>query len=620
MRDKTPKIRHYMHLGDRLHFNSVQNAITILFSTVSVISMLVVTLILWANFSRQNGENLTASTQQIIGQVGQNLESILGNAREVSDAAYYDAIQENVLSGESLNDGFGLLCEANKDKILSIALFDTNGSLLDASPVSSQKPGTDVTDQDWFQDALNHIENVQISLPHVQNLFEDKDQKYQWVISISRMVEMNDGESSRQGVLLVDLDYDAIASSMEQINDTENGQYFYLCDAEGNMIYHPAKMFLQRNMLKEKNTQDARRYDGVYEEKVSGQKRTVVIQTISYTGWKLVGVIPSSSRQYGMASMTLSILAILLIAMIIVLALNRFISRWISDPLQRLNASVTDYEAGKGPEIYCGGTEEIQHLGRSIQQSYEQIEDLIQQIIHEQNERRKSEIDALQGQIHPHFLYNTLDSITWMVEGGKEEEAVRMISDLGRLLRISLSKGRTIISIQDEMQHAESYMAIQKVRYKDRFVSEFDVDPELNQYSTVKLIVQPVLENAIYYGVGDMDPDDGGKITVTGRMQDGNIVLIIADNGAGMPEEECRNLLREPKEAHVHKHGNGVGLVNVHRRIQLIFGTKYGLKIQSEPDRGTVVTITFPAILFTKENQDKLEQGVWSDISPEGQT
>lgn len=617
MRHRTPKVRHL--LRDRMHFNSVQNAITILFSLVSVISMLILTLLLWGNFFRQSGENLTASTQKMIDQARQNMETILENGRQVSNAAYYDAIQENAMSGPGVSDSFALLCEANKDKVLNIALYDMNGKLLAASPVAISKSGVDVVSQDWFKEAMGQIENVHISLPHVQHLFQDSRRRYEWVVSLSRIVELNEGDTSRRGVLLVDLDYDALASAMEQLNDAENGQYYYLCDSSGNMIYHPEMMLIQRKIQRENSKEDASRDDGVHEETFQGQKRTVVVQTISYTGWKLVGVIPSSSRMYGMSSMTLSVLAILLIVLMIILALNRFISSRISEPLSKLNRSVKDYEAGERPEIYCGGTEEIQHLGRSIQKSYEQIEELIQQIIYEQNERRKDEIDALQGQIHPHFLYNTLDSITWMVEGGRDEDAVRMISDLGRLLRISLSKGRTIISIHDEMQHAMSYMSIQKVRYKERFASEFDVDPKVEECCTVKLIVQPVLENAIYYGVGDMDPDDGGKITVTGRIVGENVVLKVTDNGAGMPEEMLDGLLDDSDDRQELKHGNGVGLVNVNKRIQLIFGREYGLTIQSEPDCGTTVTITFPAVPFSPENQKKLEKGTWRDLSSEGQ-
>ena len=264
-------------------------------------------------------------------------------------------------------------------------------------------------------------------------------------------------------------------------------------------------------------------------------------------------------------------------------------------------------KAGKKPEIYIGGSMEIRHLGDSIQRSYEQIDMLMHKIVLEQTERRKSELDALQSQINPHFLYNALDSITWMVEGERNDEAAFMISQLAKLFRISLSKGRTIITISDELQHVQSYMNIQKIRYKNRFSFVMDVEPEVYSYCTVKLILQPILENAINYGVGDMDEDEGGEIRVTGRKQGETILLSVSDNGFGMSEDEVAFVLTDNNR--IHKHGSGVGLVNINNRIQLLFGKEYGLSVESEPDEGTVVEVHIPAVPYTEENRKRLEAG-----------
>ena len=289
-----------------------------------------------------------------------------------------------------------------------------------------------------------------------------------------------------------------------------------------------------------------------------------------------------------------------------ILEVNRIITKKISRPILKLNESVKAYEAGEKPDIYVGGSSEIRHLGYSVQKSYEQIEELMEEIIRQQNQRRKSEMDALQSQINPHFLYNTLESITWMVEAHKNTDAVFMISELAKLLRISLSKGRTIIKISDEIQHSRSYMNIQKVRYKERFKTEFIIDEEVNDYCIVKLVVQPILENAIYYGVGNMDEDDGGKITVRGEKKDDDIYITVEDNGMGMSEEVVDNILSDNEK--VPKHGSGVGLINVHNRIQLMFGSQYGLQVYSEPDEGTRIVIHIPAIPYNEQNRVELEK------------
>ena len=192
-----------------------------------------------------------------------------------------------------------------------------------------------------------------------------------------------------------------------------------------------------------------------------------------------------------------------------------------------------------------------------------------------------------------------------MVEANKNEEAVFMISELAKLLRISLSKGKTVIRISDELQHSKSYMNIQLIRYKDRFKVEFLIDEKVENCCIVKLVVHPVLENAIYYGVGNMDEDEGGKITVRGERKDDDIFLSIEDNGMGMSQEVVDNLLTNSEK--VPKHGSGVGLINVHTRIQLMFGEEYGLKIYSEPDEGTKVVIHIPAIPYSEEKREELE-------------
>ena len=291
--------------------------------------------------------------------------------------------------------------------------------------------------------------------------------------------------------------------------------------------------------------------------------------------------------------------------MMMLLEGNRLISRKISKPIRKLDESVKTYEAGGKTDIYIGGSSEIRHLGYSVQRSYERIETLMEEIIRQQNERRKSELDALQSQINPHFLYNTLESITWMVEAQKNEEAVIMISELAKLLRVSLSRGKTIIPVKDELQHSRSYMNIQLVRYKERFQMEFQTDKEIEDYCIVKLVIQPILENAIYYGVGNMDEDDEGKITVRGEKKEDDIYITIEDNGMGMRKEVLENILKDNNK--VPKHGSGVGVINVHSRIQLMFGEQYGLEIYSEPDEGTRVVIHIPAIPYTKENAEQLE-------------
>ncbi len=587
----------------------IQSTIMLVFSSISIAVMMILGVTLYFRVSAASRQDTVASTEKLMEQTGENMEDYLMSMRQISDAVYYNVIKENDFSDKDndIQQGMKRIYEANKRNLRSIAIYNDYGSLMGAEPVVLQKEDPNVTRQDWYVRAREEMENMHFSTPHIQNLFDDAF-RYYWVISLSRGVELTDNGVPQMGVLLVDMDYSSISRMMSQINTKNNGQYYYLCDGSGEIIYHTRQTQINNGVYSENSKKAAVCKDGIYDEFFQGERRKVVVNTISYTGWKLVGVIPYSVFTYGMFDIRYFIVLLILLMAMMLGVVNRVVSVRISSPILKLNDSVLEYEAGKKPKIYIGGSMEIRHLGNSIQRSYEQIDMLMHKIILEQTERRKSELDALQSQINPHFLYNALDSITWMVEGERNDEAVFMISQLAKLFRISLSKGRTIITIGDELQHAQSYMNIQRVRYKSRFSFETDVDPAICSYCTVKLILQPILENAINYGVGGMDEDDGGRIKVTGRKRDETIVLSVADNGLGMSDEEVRFLLIDDKR--IHKHGSGVGLVNINNRIQLLFGKEYGLSVESEPDEGTVVSVCIPAIPYTEQNQKMLEAGL----------
>lgn len=591
----------------KLKPGEIQTTLMLVVSGISLVTMFLMGIIMYMRFSTLSRQETIESSRKLMEQTGETMEDYLVNMRQISDAVYYNVVKENDFhdAREEIQKGMNLLYEANRDKLRTIAIYNSDGSLMAAEPVATQKEDPDVTRQEWYQSAMEEMENIHFSTPHIQNLFEDSTFRYYWVISSSRVVELTENRDSQMGVLLVDMDFSSISRMMNQINEVGNGQYYYLCNSDGDIIYHPRQIQISDGISRENSIKAASYKDGVYDETFEGTQRKVIVNTISYTGWKLVGVIPYSIFTHEMLNIRYFIAMVTLLMAMMLTIINRVVAERISRPIRKLNHSVMEYEAGKKPEIYIGGSWEIRHLGYSIQSSYEKSEKLMQEIVCEQNERRKSELDALQSQINPHFLYNALDSITWMIEGERNDEAAFMISQLAKLFRISLSKGHTIISVKDELQHAQSYMNIQRVRYKDAFSVTFDVEPELEKYCAVKLTLQPILENAINYGVDPMD--DCGEIRVCVRKEGELLVLSVEDNGIGMSEEEVELLLTDNNR--VPKHGSGVGLINIHNRLQILFGKEYGLVIESEPDEGTKVSIQIPAILYTEENRKILEKG-----------
>ena len=585
---------------------NIQSIILSVLMTLSLVTVTVMGFLLYHRFKLASDKSAVANTEMTVESTIDRLNSSLLDLRQISDAANYNIVQEYDISSQEFTRQFSMLYETNVDKIQSLALYGYDGMLIESEPVATVKDNVKVAEQKWYQDARSEIENIHFSTPHVQNLFDDGTFRYHRVVSLSRSVDINDGSTSGSGVLLVDMKYSVLEDMLERINETSSGIYYYLCSRDGEIIYHPRWTEINRGLFKEKNNKAASYEDGIYEMKTDGQKENIVVGSVAYTGWKLIGVVPESVQETSINKFRYYIITTILILVMMLLQVNRFISRKISRPIRELDESVKAYEAGAMPDIYIGGSAEIRHLGYSVQKSYEQIEALMKEIIQQQTERRKSELDALQSQINPHFLYNTLESITWMIEAQRNKEAVVMISELAKLLRVSLSRGKTIISIGDELQHSRSYMNIQRVRYKERFKVEFLIDEEIKNYCIVKLVIQPLLENAIYYGVGNMDEDDDGQILIRGEKKGEDIYISIEDNGMGMPEDIRSNILTDNSK--VPKHGSGVGVINVHSRISLMFGPEYGLEVYSELDEGTKVVIHIPAIPYTKENAEQLEK------------
>ncbi len=598
------KLSRYMR---RVGSRSIQVTIAVSFTVVALVCMLSMGIALYQRFAIRSEKMLTDTSELLLDQTAVNLEDYLRSMRRISDAIYYNVIKDQDISKDSPVNQMDLLYEAHKDYLISLALYTEDGTLVSASPVGVEKENLDVTEQTWFKVALERPENLHFSLPHVQNIFvDDPTFRYYWVTSLSRAVELNNNGVPEQGVLLLDMNYAVIEQMMEDVNDNPSEHYVYLCDDSGTIIYHPMLMQISAGLMEENNNLVPTYDEGSHEEEFLGSMRIVTVKTMSYTGWKLVSVIPTSNSYMGMKDTRYFAVMVVSITLMAMLILNRFVANRVTRPIRKLNDSIRDIEMGKvNPTVYIGGPSEVEHLGKTLRSSYDQINKLLKDIVASQEEKRKSELDALQSQINPHFLYNTLDSIVWMIEGEKYNDAVFMITQLASLFRVSLSSGKTIIPVEDEIRHAMNYMNIQKVRFKDAFTIDFDVEEEVKNYCTVKLIVQPILENAVYYGVKDMED---GEIRVKAyKGQNEDIFIEVSDNGFGMSSEQLEYLLTD--DTKVRKRGSGVGLINVHRRIQLRFGEQYGLKVESEPDEGTTVTIHIPAIPYTEENRKRLESG-----------
>lgn len=581
---------------------SIRYIIFIYFTLTALAASVFIGISLYTRLSGQMADTIQEENQILINQINRSMDSYLQTIMKLSDSLYYGVIKNADLSDGSIGSEITLLYDNNKDNIENIALLSKNGQMLESVPAARLKSNVDVIDENWFKNALLKTENLHFSTPHVQTIFDGSESQYRWVISMSRAVEITNGPYTDQGVLLIDIRYNSLERLFDGVN-LGNGGYAYLISSDGEIIYHPKAQLIDSGIVKENNQESAGLKDGNYEEVFDGEKRIVSVKTVGYTGWKIVGVTPLDGMSLNNIKTKLLMVFIIAFVLFILSIINSYISTRITDPIKELEKAVNEIEQGNlEVEVRSAGSYEIQHLGTSIQSMARRIRKLMNDIVAEHESKRRSEFDTLQSQINPHFLYNTLDIIVWMIENEKQSEAVKVVTALARFFRISLSKGKSIIPVKDELEHVRNYLMIQHMRYKNKFTYDIEADEDVLELASLKLMLQPLVENAIYHGMEFMDGD--GEILVRAWRREDDLYMSVSDNGLGMTQEQVERLFQAADHTSSGR-GSGIGVKNVNERIKLYFGTGYGLDIQSEPDEGTTVTAHLPAIPYQEVKKEE---------------
>ncbi|MDR0839890.1 MAG: sensor histidine kinase [Christensenellaceae bacterium] len=579
---------------------SIRYVIFVSFTMIALFAIVLTGGTFYARFSSQLENTLYGENQMLVEQVTQSLNAYLRNMRWISDTISYRAVKNRDVPSVEANESLLLLYEANTNYIRNIGVYNDAGELLAIAPPALLRENVDVTQEEWFTRALHQSENQHFSMPSVQNLYMDAGTgtktQYNWIVSLSSYIEITQNKSVRRGVLLIDLRYDALAELFENVALSNEG-YVYLIDTDGTILYHPHHQLISSGLMQEANMDLASLRDGEYTQQIRGEECAVIVRKVGYTGWSVVGVIPHRGLMMGGGQNILFVLIILALYFAIIIVVNAYVSNKITDPISQLELSMQKLEKNiAGAEVYVGGSHEIRHLGRTIQQMVNQLKKLTDDIVAEQAQKQKSELNALQAQINPHFLYNTLDILVWMIEKQQPEDALKIVSALGRFFRLSLSKGKNIITVQDELEHVRNYLMIQQMRYKNKFTYTIEAEEGTLELSSIKLVLQPLVENAIYHGIEFMNEGEG-TIDIRAYLRQGDLYLSVRDNGLGMPKETVARLLTEHVPVSI---GSGIGLKNVHERIMLYFGEGYGVEIHSELDEGTLILLHLPAIPYAE--------------------
>ena len=571
---------------------------SVIFSSVAVLVLVAVVVVTVVSVRYTNSaifENTILYTRTIVEQMNQNIDSYVTYMDNIAsvvsgsqDAVFFlfDEDYDEAGHRKRLLEQFQTILQSRSD-IKNIGIISDSRKYLFNGGYQVLNPYLDLNSQEWYRDAIDGTEDAVITSSHVQHVIQGERP---WVITLSKGIRNLTESGKKEGVVFIDLNYSAISELCDQNNIGSKG-YVFILDENGNVVYHPQQQQLYNELQTENIDAIMEAEDSTVTVGKGSDEKIYTISRSEKTGWSVVGCMNVSEllKRSRQAQQIYLITAIFLV--VVALLLSSIIARNITLPISRLRDSMARVQEGDfgAADLEVTSENEIGSLTNSFNVMTHKIQDLMEQNIHEQEEKRKSEMKALQSQINPHFLYNTLDSIIWMAEGKKNEEVVLMTASLARLLRQSISNEDEVVSVGQEIEYARSYLTIQKMRYKDKLEFSIEVEPSILSVPIVKLVLQPIIENAIYHGL--KYKESKGFLLVRGYSRGDDAVLEIIDDGVGMDEETLNHIFERHK---VNYHSNGVGVYNVQKRLSLYYGNGYGLSYQSEKGKGTTVTIVIP--------------------------
>lgn len=526
-----------------------------------------------------------SNTLQAMDQVSERLSDSIGQVEDVLREVA-DGMEDRGRADSRQFDSSLRLSAGAMENLSALLLLDEYGNPVLGLPSTESKKTCRLTSMDWFNQARTaDLGETVFSRPHVQNLYPGE---YPWVVSVTRKVRYWQDDLPHTGILMADMRLEPLEDICRSVTLGDNG-YLYILDDSGNIIYHPEQKLMSLELISEENI--------LSEDTQSEDQSMVLAQTIEGTNWKLTASVTSDDvAKYSTAfisRVTWVVIALTAGVLLVALWLSMRIVQPLTDiqvSMQRIERNLDDNRMSLPEE----GFAEYASLAHSYNVMLRRIRGLMQETVDRQEQLRRMEIGALQEQINPHFLYNTLDSIVRVMETGRTPEAIEMVQALAKLFRLSINNGDYFLTVEQEMDYARNYLTIQQVRYKKRFKYELYMDESIKDLPCPKIILQPLIENSLKHGMSDMP---GCTLIVRARQEGYNIVLSVEDDGLGIPPEKLKKLqemLRDDSNIMVKKSRYGIGLRNTNRRIKLLYGSDYGLTIESEVEERTCVTITFP--------------------------
>ena len=562
---------------------SISIGLNIFIATMGIVSviLLLTSFVFLAVFSRTLDVMVESQSREINKQIVMNFEGYINSVIETANYIQFASFDlDTVADAKALAELYRTNTDMKKD-VVAVFLFDKSGRPL-VGPTLDFARADSVASLSWFSRARDIKEIFHFSAAGEASIAGDRDEG---VISVSKSIEYTRNGQAADGVLLIELNNESITDLARKTNLGEGG-HLVILDDQDQLLYSSEA---GAGAMTASSYALARRlYLGGTRATIERVDMYLYVNTLLHTRWRIVTVSNVNEINEVLLRLAGILVAIFAVAVAVSAAVAGIISLSVSRPVTQLRKVMRKIEDGDFSEpVEISGQKEIVLLAHSFSSMVQKVQELMARLVEEQREKRKTELRALQNQINPHFLYNTLDSIVWLAENQRTKDVITTVVALERLFRISISKGENFITVQDEISHVRNYLTIQSIRYQDKFTYALNLQPEMAELKVMKLILQPLVENAIQHGIGD----DDGRITISGMLEGGFMLFSVSNTGYGIPDSKIAEMYGSMRGGSEHP---SVGMRNVYQRLKLYYGDQADIAISSVKDESTTMTIRIP--------------------------
>ena len=549
-----------------------------LISGVAVAALILCTTLFLRSYRSAVVEGARTNSAQVVSQVA----GAVDNYVNTMDSAV-GIVLEQLDSEPAMRDAFLNAFLTARPEVAAITTYDESGSLLDCWAQAGRTPKSDILRNLSFDlTTARRLGHGYISTPHVESIF---DSYYPWVVSVIRAVP-GDGGSSRW--LAVDLSFKELAATINNVSIGQHG-YCYLMDERGNMVYHPQQQLLYAGLKKEEAGRLACLGDGTYVED------TVIysVQRVPGSTWRVVGVsyidetVNESFRQ--MVRITVITAGLVFLA---ALTAGWVLSRLLSRPLQQLETAMEQFEQDADHFAFQAvrGTREVQNLSDSFGHMVGRIQQLMTTVREEEIVLRKTELKALQAQINPHFLFNSLNAAAQLAMMEGAENTCLFVQNMADFFRYNVRKMEKDTTLKEELELVDNYIYILNVRFAGEIHYTKQIDERVTGTMMPSMILQPLIENAVNHGIRELQGE--GKIHLSVYSDDSMVCVKVEDNGVGIEPEVIEKIMRgESAHSHSQRDSAGIGMDNVINRLKRYYNMEHVIEIRRREERGTEVVI-----------------------------